>query len=47
MPRPRRPQYEQGQYYHIYNRGANRQSIFYDKENYLFVLRRLNGFLAK
>ena len=44
MPRPRRPQYEQGQYYHIYNRGANRQSIFYDKENYLFVLRRLKEY---
>jgi putative transposase len=44
MPRPRRPQYLQGQYYHIYNRGANRQSIFYGKENYLFVLRRMREY---
>lgn len=44
MPRPRRPQYLQGQYYHIYNRGANRQPIFYGKENYLFVLRRMREY---
>jgi REP element-mobilizing transposase RayT len=28
-----------GRYYHIYNRGAGRQSIFREDENYLFVLR--------
>jgi REP element-mobilizing transposase RayT len=30
-----------GEYYHIYNRGNNRERIFYDRENYGFFLRRL------
>jgi hypothetical protein len=30
-----------GQYYHIYNRGINRGLIFFERENYLFFLRRL------
>jgi len=29
-----------GEYYHIYNRGNNRQPIFFERENYLFFLRR-------
>ncbi|MBD2461429.1 transposase [Oscillatoria sp. FACHB-1407] len=28
-----------GQFYHIYNRGNNRQSIFFERENYLHFLR--------
>jgi putative transposase len=34
--------FEQGQYYHIFNRGVNRQKIFFTKENYLYFLKLLN-----
>ena len=30
-----------GHYYHVYNRGVNREAIFRNRENYLFLLRRL------
>ncbi len=28
-----------GNFYHVYNRGNNRQNIFFDRENYLYFLR--------
>lgn len=34
-------QFESGQIYHIYNQGNNRQRIFFDRENYLFFLRKI------
>ena len=34
-----------GKYYHVYNRGTNRQPIFASDENYHFLLRRVNQFL--
>ena len=34
-----------GQYYHVYNRGTNRQVIFRTEENYHFLLRRAAEFL--
>ena len=34
-----------GQYYHVVNRGVNRQPIFSDKDNYDFLLRRIRKFL--
>ena len=34
-----------GEYYHIYNRGNNRQRIFFARENYLFFLRRVREYL--
>jgi REP element-mobilizing transposase RayT len=40
MPR-RNVQFSPGVYYHLYNRGNNRDRIFYERENYLFFLRRL------
>ena len=40
MPR-RKVKFVRGDYYHIYNRGAGRQSIFYEDENYLYLLRLL------
>ncbi len=46
MPVPR-PAYLPGQYYHIYNRGAHRLSIFREPENYLFVLRKLKFYALK
>jgi len=33
-----------GEYYHVYNRGNNRQDIFFDRENYWFFLRRLHNY---
>jgi putative transposase len=32
-------------YYHVYNRGTNRQPIFANEENYWFLLRRVKNFL--
>lgn len=40
MPFPR-PPFEPGSTYHFYNRGANRETIFREDDNYLFVLQRL------
>jgi len=39
--RPRRPAYLPGHYYHIFNRGASRLSIFRQPENYVFVIRKI------
>jgi len=33
--------FEKGQLYHIYNQGNNRQKLFFDRENYLFFLRKM------
>jgi len=35
-----------GEYYHLYNRGNNRERIFFERENYLFFLRRLRKYAA-
>lgn len=35
-----------GQYYHVYNRGCNREPIFANDGNYLFLLQRAKRFLA-
>ena len=45
--RPRRPVYLAGRYYHIYNRGTNREPIFGEAENYEFVLRRIKRYLEE
>ncbi|MFH1928852.1 MAG: transposase [Chloroflexota bacterium] len=34
-----------GEYYHLYNRGNNRQRIFLERDNYLFFLQRLRKYL--
>jgi len=34
-------QFVQGEYYHIYNRGCNRENIFRSDENYRFLLQIL------
>lgn len=34
-----------GQYYHIYNRGNNKQKIFLEEKNYRFFLSRLHHYL--
>ena len=35
-----------GHYYHVYNRGCNRQRIFANDGNYIFLLKRAKQFLA-
>ena len=34
-------QFDSGHIYHIFNQGNNRQKIFFDRENYLFFLRKI------
>lgn len=34
-------QFEKGQIYHVYNRGNNKQTIFFTEENYLYFLRKI------
>jgi len=36
--------YAPGEYYHIYNRGVNRQKIFFEDRNWLFFLLRLRTY---
>ncbi|WP_205944032.1 hypothetical protein [Pedobacter xixiisoli] len=36
---------EEGKCYHIYNRGNNKENIFFEEENYLFFLDRLKIYL--
>ena len=43
MPK-RRLQFKQGGYYHIYNRGADRRSIFLTDENYRHVLKLMQHY---
>lgn len=42
----RNVEFQTGHYYHIYNRGNNRQLIFFERENYLFFLRKLREYLV-
>ena len=39
-----RPKYLPGYYYHIFNRGANKQEIFREKSNYLYVLQYIKQY---
>lgn len=34
-----------GQHYHLYNRGNNRQRVFFERDNYLFFLRKVREYL--
>ncbi|MGA2623951.1 MAG: transposase [Bacteroidota bacterium] len=40
-------QFIPGEYYHIYNRGNNKQKIFMEPENYRFFLRRLHYYFDR
>jgi len=44
---PRRPEYAQGSYYHIYNRGAHRVSIFRRADDYTSLLNWVKDYTAK
>ena len=37
--------FEKGHLYHIYNQGNNKQNIFYNRENYLFFLKKVNKYI--
>ena len=39
--------YIKDNYYHIFNRGCNREPIFFNKENYLYLLRRMKATISK
>jgi len=39
-------QFEKGYIYHIYNQGNNRRQIFFNRENYLFFLRKINIYIT-
>ena len=45
MSRDRR--FQVGQCYHVYNRGNDRQNIFFERENYLYFLRLLRQHLIE
>ena len=38
---PTRPAFTAGNYYHLYNRGANRAAIFRERDNYVYVLHKV------
>jgi len=38
-------QLEKGHLYHIYNQGNNHRKIFFNRENYLFFLKKINLFI--
>jgi len=44
MPRRETP-FLPDQYYHFYNRGNNRQAVFFERDNYLYFLRGLKKYL--
>jgi REP element-mobilizing transposase RayT len=46
MPKPR-PPYIQGNYYHFYNRGSHKQSIFHNSNDYTYLLGHLKTYAQK
>lgn len=46
MPR-RKNQFTTGHYYHVYNRGANRERIFFNENNYLHLLKLVKKYCQK
>ena len=46
MPR-RDLTFQPGHYYHLYNRGNDRQTIFFERENYLHFLRLIRRYLIE
>ncbi len=49
MPKARRDtvQFLPHGYYHIYNRGARRLTLFHENDNYIFVLNRIKKYLQR
>ena len=40
----KRPEFLPNHYYHIYNRGAHKQPLFQEEDNYLFVIRKMKHY---
>lgn len=38
--------FEEGYIYHIYNQGNNKQRIFFNRENYLFFLKKIKTYIS-
>ncbi|MEP7162808.1 MAG: transposase [Candidatus Moraniibacteriota bacterium] len=45
MPRRETP-FLPDQYYHLYNRGNNRQAVFFERDNYLYFLKGLKKYVV-
>ncbi len=45
MPRREIP-FAPDMYYHIYNRGNNRETIFFELDNYLYFLKKVKAYLV-
>lgn len=43
----RNAEFAQGQYYHIYNRGAGRSKIFFIEDNYRYLLELMQRYIGK
>ena len=43
----RNTEFTQGQYYHIYNRGAGKSKIFFIENNYLYILDLIQRYMGK
>jgi len=43
----RKTPFEPGRFYHVFNRGNEKKNIFFERENYLFFLRRLKAGVEK
>lgn len=41
------PLFEPDHFYHVYNRGNNRQNIFYERKNYDFFLKKWDQYLGE
>jgi putative transposase len=46
MPRRETP-FLPDQYYHFYNRGNNRQAVFFERDNYLYFLKGIKKYLRE
>lgn len=43
----KRPDFLPNHFYHIYNRGAHKQPLFQEEDNYLFVIRKMKHYCQK
>ncbi|MDB9519094.1 transposase [Roseofilum reptotaenium CS-1145] len=43
----RQIRFQEGCYYHVYNRGNDRQPIFYNRDNYLYFLRQFRRYFIQ
>lgn len=39
-------QFNEGSFYHVYNRGNNKQKIFFSQENYAFFLQKVERYIS-